>query len=217
MEPLLQGGRADGWRRQRRGHPQLGRDVLGELSLFLLKEVPAMCRQPIQHAVCGLSVLEHQLRQGFGCFLSDRVVRVIHQRQRQGGTLVKETLRCIGIDLQNLWKLQSAHQKIQGLLLHKQALRAEVCRQFLQEDIQGQRPKQLLHPFDEAIGLPNALVIDPSQRHRQQLPGKSVKVFLQTLGNQSHALGNFSQDWDVALAFEHPLHGGDQGCIVLRR
>jgi len=32
-----------------------------------------------------------------------------------------------------------------------------------------------------------SFVIDPSQRYRQQLPRKFVKVFLQTLGNQSHA------------------------------
>ena len=36
------------------------------------------------------------------CFLSDRVVRVIHQRQRQGGTRMEETLRGVGIDLQDL-------------------------------------------------------------------------------------------------------------------
>mmetsp|Transcript_72135 Transcript_72135/g.172300 ORF Transcript_72135/g.172300 Transcript_72135/m.172300 type:complete len:285 (+) Transcript_72135:223-1077(+) len=165
-----------------------------------------MRRQPgCDELVGGILVAGGELGECLRSFLAHRVVGVVDERNHHAGTGRKEPLQGIRIHVLHLRQLQCTQQQAHRLLLHEKAFGADVAGELLQQGVQRQRPQQLLHSLDEAVGLPNALVVDPRQGHGQQLPRAALEVPPQAPGQEAHALCDFCEHRDVAFTLQQAL------------
>mmetsp|Transcript_122558 Transcript_122558/g.392216 ORF Transcript_122558/g.392216 Transcript_122558/m.392216 type:complete len:274 (+) Transcript_122558:3423-4244(+) len=82
--------------------------------------------------------------------------------------------------------------------------------QLVEQELEGQRPQQLLNPLDEDAGLPNALVVDSCQANGQELASRTLEVPAELLRHQAHALGCLGGHGEVALGLDEPGERGHQ-------